>query len=328
LVAENKDGCPSWGLGGEIDSLASEHNTFDDSFAVDDGIPPSAAIWGWGKSDTVEPFAQESLVDGSETNVNNHVDEDEFYDDGYGSDCEADDMHVADETVPAFQEDTLGAPVEICTPILGQTTYEPVIKAVFSHVSQNLVLQFNESTGLHVHVGCGVGSYWSLQELKAIGSAVLLWEVVIDLMHAPHRGKGNWMISSNRWNPVLRDHTLVDALRTVLSAQTVDELYEVVGSTKFVKVNFIANRVYGTVEFRQAEAYGDGTRAVEWIRFLSGFVSAALVTADQEWLEWGEAVGTRGKRAGELLKLDEHVWERFGLPMGLRRRVEEEGLAN
>jgi len=61
LVVEDKDDGSSRG---GINSLALEHNTFDDPLAVDDSTIPSAAIWGWGKSDSMGPFAQESLADG------------------------------------------------------------------------------------------------------------------------------------------------------------------------------------------------------------------------------------------------------------------------
>jgi hypothetical protein len=89
--------------------------------------------------------------------------------------------------------------------------------------------------------------------------------VVIDLMHAPHRGKGNWMIASNRWNPALGDLTLVEAFKRIDRSHTVEEFYEQIGMEKFYKYNFIANSKYGTIEFRQAEAYGDGVKAVAWV---------------------------------------------------------------
>ncbi|KAF8537323.1 hypothetical protein BDD12DRAFT_982216 [Trichophaea hybrida] len=210
----------------------------------------------------------------------------------------------------------LGAAVEFCTPILGQITYGSTLRSLFKHISQELKCHYNNSTGLHVHLGCGKGSSWSLEELKVIAKATILWEVVVDLMHAPHRGKGNWMIASNRWNPALRDLTLVEAFERIDKAYTLVEFYEQIGPEKFFKYNFIANSKYGTIEFRQAEAYGDGEKAVAWVQFLSGFVSAALTVARWEWMEWAEVVGV-GETPVELLKLDKKVWKRFGISMDL-----------
>lgn len=70
----------------------------------------------------------------------------------------------------------IGSPVEICTPILGYATHEHTITVMLSRAAQELDLQFNHTCGLHVHVGCGKGSSWSLEELKAIGKATVLWE--------------------------------------------------------------------------------------------------------------------------------------------------------
>jgi hypothetical protein len=70
----------------------------------------------------------------------------------------------------------LGAAVEFCTPILGQITYGTTLRSLFKHISQELKCYYNSSTGLHVHLGCGKGSSWSLEELKVIGKATILWE--------------------------------------------------------------------------------------------------------------------------------------------------------
>jgi len=92
----------------------------------------------------------------------------------------------------------LGAAVEFCTPILEQITYGSTLKSSFKHISQELKCHYNNSTGLHVHVGCGKGSSWSLEELKAIGKATILWEskylfiatllnVIANFFHSRHR---------------------------------------------------------------------------------------------------------------------------------------------
>ena len=71
----------------------------------------------------------------------------------------------------------IGSPVEICTPVLGYDTHEKVIETMLTHASKELDLQFNTTCGLHVHVGCGKRFSWSLEELKSIAKAVVLWEV-------------------------------------------------------------------------------------------------------------------------------------------------------
>ena len=45
-------------------------------------------------------------------------------------------------------------------------------------------------------------------------------------------------------------------------------------------------------------------------RFVSGFVSAALVTAGWEWAGWAAQVG-RGETASEFLQLSDDVWKRY-----------------
>jgi len=224
----------------------------------------------------------------------------------------------------------LGAPVEMCTPILTQNTYEPAVKAVISHLTGDLALHFNESTGLHVHVGCGRGNSWKLEELQAIAKAVFLFEDVIDLMHAVHRVEANWMIASNRWNPAVRGLTIDAAFAAIDATITTEEFLNVVGNKKWFKYNFIPNDMYGTIEFRQSEAHGDPNQAVEWIRFISRFVSAALGTAKWEWTIWAESVGweavadkSKPERRLGYLRISESVWERFGIPSHLRDRIVE-----
>lgn len=233
--------------------------------------------------------------------------------------------YLHDLSDPCF---ILGAPVEMCTPILTQDTYEPAIESVLSHLTEDLALHFNESTGLHVHVGCGKGNSWKLEELQAIAKAVFLFEDVIDLMHAAHRVEENWMIASNRWNPAVRGLTIEEAFSVIDATLSTQEFLNVVGNRKWHKYNFTTNDMYGTIEFRQSEAHGNPKKAVEWIRFISCFVSAALGAAKWEWAMWaeqlgGEAVGNkpRPERRLSYLHLSEDTWERFGIPSHLRRLI-------
>ena len=92
-----------------------------------------------------------------------------------------------------------------------------------------------------------------------------VYVVVIDLMHPPHRGSENWMIGSNRWTPSLKELSLAEAVAEIDRLLTLESFYGLLGREKFFKYNFAANDKYGTVEFRQAEASGDGARATAWV---------------------------------------------------------------
>jgi len=218
----------------------------------------------------------------------------------------------------------------MCTPILNQTTYEQVVKTVLSHLAEDLTLLFNESTGLHVHVGCGQGNSWTLDELKSIAKAVFLFEDAIDLMHAAHRTEENWMISSNRWNPAMQGSTTEGVIEVIEASLTEADFLNVVGNRKWFKYNFMTNAMYGTIEFRQSEAHGDPQKAVEWIKFISLFVSAALGAAKWEWKLWAGALGKEAihtnpkpKRQLAYLSLPDAVWRRFGIPSHLRQLIPE-----
>ena len=89
--------------------------------------------------------------------------------------------------------------------------------------------------------------------------------VVIDLMHPTYRGSENWMIGSNRWTPSFKDLSLTEAVGEIDRLRTLERFYRLLGREKFFKYNFAANMKYGTVEFRQAEACGDGARAISWV---------------------------------------------------------------
>jgi hypothetical protein len=214
----------------------------------------------------------------------------------------------------------LGSPVEMCTPIMTQTTYSNTLKRCLHWISSDLPLHFGESMGLHVHVGCGVGQKWSLAELQAIGKGLILWESALDSYHASWRRKGTWMCNSNRYNPGLAKLTILEAFAKIDRCTTLDEFYRVVGEAKFQKYNFRANSLYGTIEFRQAEAYGDHVRANKWIHLLSCLVSCSLVTEPYEWIAWARMVGMGGYN---LRELPQETWERFGLDAELRARFEE-----
>jgi hypothetical protein len=209
----------------------------------------------------------------------------------------------------------LGAPVEMCTPVMTQTTYKKLLRKSLHWVCHNQELHFGESMGLHVHVGCGEGSVWSLAELQAIGKGLILWEKALDSYHAPWRREGTWMCQSNRHNPELEGLTILETFAKIDRTTCTEDFYGVVGAHKFMKYNFSANTLYGTIEFRQAEAYAGYSKAIKWVHLISCLVSSSLLTEAWEWIAWARMVGMGDYN---LLELDVETWARFGLSESLR----------
>ncbi|CCX07141.1 putative amidoligase enzyme-domain-containing protein [Pyronema domesticum] len=205
----------------------------------------------------------------------------------------------------------LGAAVEICTPILQQRNVKKTIRTVIEHLDKELKVVHNKSCGLHIHVGRGQGNRWSFEEMKAIAKACFLFEEAVNLKHAPHRREGNRMIRSNRWSTAARDATMLILFEEIDDCDSEWQFLHLVGKEKYFKYNFHTNAQYGTIEFRQAEGHKDSKRIIEWVKFLSYFVTAAINVDQKEWFAWGQLVGY-GTIEG-LLNLDSAVFKRFGL---------------
>lgn len=192
------------------------------------------------------------------------------------------DVVISDE---AMGTSTVGHAVEICTPIMRFGSWNWLIPTVFEYLKVNFDCRFNKTTGLHVHVGCGSG--WSLEDLKAIAKAVVIFESTLDHLHPPHRRpQHNWCISSNRRSENLGSRTKLDAVRMLEEAETLQDLLNLIGSHKFHKYNFNSVNTYGTVEFRQADAAINMDDAVKWINLIVKFVQAAVNTKNEDFEAW------------------------------------------
>lgn len=211
-----------------------------------------------------------------------------------------------------------GKAVEICTPIMTSQNYSNILDIMLNHLNTELDIRFNRSTGLHVHIGCGKGMKWSIDDIKAIAKAVVMFERLIDRMHPESRlDQVSWIIRSNRSSS---DHIAASSMSDIFgyfdSCKTTEQLVNLMGRDRFVKYNFTANDRYGTVEFRQALGTGNSKEVIDWVDFVAGFVKAALEVTKEEWVEFGKIVGMGS--AEETLKLDPEVLNRFGIPIYIR----------
>ncbi|KAL7274590.1 hypothetical protein RUND412_002513 [Rhizina undulata] len=152
-------------------------------------------------------------------------------------------------------------------------------------LKDNYRLEFDLSTGLHVHVGCG-DSEFLLPSLLNIAAVLVIFQRVIEIwVHPGHRGvtATNKYIKSNARNESLGGLTKLQAVEPTSECKTVAELQRVMnhdrnvpqGRSKFFKYNFMSLADIGTIEFRQH----NGTKNVEeihmWVLFCTALVRAA-----------------------------------------------------
>ncbi|RPA96613.1 hypothetical protein L873DRAFT_1810957 [Choiromyces venosus 120613-1] len=177
--------------------------------------------------------------------------------------------------------------IELCTPILRFGSWKWVIPTVVEHLTSEFDCQFNNTTGLHVHVGRGCG--WELADAKAIASAVIIFESTLDHYHPPHRRPYvNWCIQSNRYSNGFKSLSKSAIIKELYEAENLDELIKLISPTKFFKYNFNSLKKYGTIEFRQADAAISMDQAVEWINRVISFVTAAVETDPEEFKCWAK----------------------------------------
>ena len=209
-----------------------------------------------------------------------------------------------------------GEAVEICTPIMRFRSWEWVIPTVFEHLTAQFDCRFNNTTGLHVHVGRGCG--WDLSAAKSIAKAVIIFESTLDHYHPLHRAPAwNWCIHSNRENDNLTHFAKSTIMRKLEDAGTFQELINLISPHKFFKYNFNSLKRYGTVEFRQADASIGTDQAVQWINLVVRFVTAAVEATPEEFERWAED-------EDPAVCCPPEVFDRFGVPwVGAREQVKD-----
>ncbi|KAL0636279.1 hypothetical protein Q9L58_004736 [Maublancomyces gigas] len=206
--------------------------------------------------------------------------------------------------------------MEIATPILRNERWKTAIPEMIQILSSTFSLDFNYSTGLHVHIG--IGREYTLRDLKRIASAVVIFEEAMDSYHPRHRcHNGNdsdiSYISSNRESFMLHHLSDTQMLRSIEEAQDIEQLLGVINSpfgtstlpySRHYRYNLTSIRRFQTIEFRQAAATDDSDHIVEWIGMIIKFITTAISTPEREFRIWA--------RDGIP---DDQVYRRFGVPI-------------
>lgn len=231
-----------------------------------------------------------------------------------------------------------GLPLEIATPVLRNSSWESIIPEMCMAITSRcnhyrVAIGFNNTTGLHFHVG--IGRAYTLQELKRISKAIVIFEKQMDSHHPrshygynPARANLMGSIYPCRENPNLRGKTDTEMLATIDGAASVEALVVVINgdtyenrrATRYFKYNLkAALGVWNTIEFRQAAATSNSQEIVAWIEHVIKFVTSAAETPDEQFLQWA-----REPPGAEY----EEVFCRFGVPVPtvvgniLQRRIQ------
>lgn len=208
-----------------------------------------------------------------------------------------------------------GEPVEIATPALGDGDWEWVIPEITRLLEEKFTVNFDPSTSLHVHVG--IKRPYTLQDLKRICKAIILFEDRMDEHHPiDRRGPGhNGDLCSCRHNPILTHVSNSQAIAMIGAAQSRETLLELMhpgtattdgipvgqmaedippadehigASNRGYKYNIASVCKYETIEFRQAQGTADAKWIDDWITRVLRFVTEAIRTSDRSFNGWAK----------------------------------------
>lgn len=207
--------------------------------------------------------------------------------------------------------------MEVATPILRNEEWKSAIPEMTQILSSIFSLGFNDSTGLHVHIG--IGREYTLRDLKRIAKAVVFFEKAMDSYHPKSRcqNKGNRpytsYIYSNRESFMLCDLSNIQMIESIEEASDIYQLLGIINSpfsdsalpfSRQYRYNFTSVKRFQTIEFRQAAATDDGNHIVEWIGMIIKFITTAISTPECEFEVWAKD-GIH----------DPEVYSRFGVPV-------------
>lgn len=220
-----------------------------------------------------------------------------------------------------------GRGVEVCTPILTQDNWEQTLRSMCTAITTaceqcGAAINFNDSCGLHVHIG--LGREYTLRELKQLAKAIVLFERQMDYHHPRHRRPPppsthrSSMIASNLDNHGLRYLTPAQMIWRIDDQTGVHRVLRIINGandgnytsiSRFYKYNLTCALTYKTVEFRQAAGTIDAEWIVAWVKNICRFVTAAAATGDVTWYEWAESL--------DSVVTDAELRSRFGMPEGI-----------
>ncbi|KAI5850519.1 putative amidoligase enzyme-domain-containing protein [Morchella snyderi] len=225
-----------------------------------------------------------------------------------------------------------GRGVEVCTPILTQGNWEQTLRSMCTAITTacqqcGAAINFNDSCGLHVHIG--LGREYTVRELKQLAKAIVLFERQMDQHHPRHRRppppnrNRSSMIASNLDNHGLTGLTPAQMIWRIDDQTDVYRLLCLInganddshtGISRYYKYNLTCVLTYKTVEFRQAAGTIDAEWIVAWVENICSFVTAAAATGDETWYEWAESL--------DSVVTDAEIRRRFGMPDNVKADVE------
>lgn len=240
-------------------------------------------------------------------------------------------FHIQFEPTITIPPDRLDFPIEyrsaeVSTPILRKGIWRGLIPdmCMALKTDKEFKLKFNDSTGLHIHIG--IGRDYTLQDLKRISMAIILFEEKMDFCHPVSRchtfstDMHMSQIASNRHNKFFERLGTLQCINEIEKSTDIYDLFSKINCDPFVvgsascrsyKYNILASENYGTIEFRQAIAVDDGAKILKWVDQTIRFVVNAISTDEQEFKTWA-SLGVDG--------IEPVVYERFGVPI----RADEE----
>lgn len=214
--------------------------------------------------------------------------------------------------------------IEVSTPVMENGSWIDVIPMMMKHLGDTSRVSFNNSTGLHIHLGVGVGKSFSLPQSKKIAEAIIIFERQLDTLHPTrgtfrNRGREDTFykcVSENKALRGLDTKQKIELISAVEDEGSAEENYPPEagllrlinpdgdgGWEKNYAYHFGSIEAYGTIEFRQAIGTLDARWTLDWTRRIISLVEKAIHTTDGEFLRWAE----NGIN-------DEEVYQSFGVP--------------
>lgn len=208
--------------------------------------------------------------------------------------------------------------IEISTPAFTDQVWEKVIPVMMKYMRESGRFKFNETTGLHIHLGKGIENKFSFEEQSNISKAIVIFEKEMSTLHperVPSTGYGLRYYKLCTENPILKPLStkqrieLIDSvhdsrksnewkshkLENIMNHPSPSPSNLSAGSEKYYTYNLGSNRKYGTIEFRQAAATLDDDRILQWIDKASLFTLQACKTGKERFLRLADGIQTQDK---------------------------------
>ena len=189
--------------------------------------------------------------------------------------------------------------VRITTPVFNNRAWEKFMLVMMDGLQSSGRFKFNHTTGLNIHVGKERGEKFSLEELKRVSKAIVLFERHMSATHPirdPSKKTGPELISYSFCNetPRLKDLSTKEKIGLIESISEESILFDCMNydggdsTGKRYTYNLRSNDRFGTIEFRQAAGTLDYELTNYWIRGVITFVWRACRTGEVEFLEMAE----------------------------------------